>query len=146
MKQSEVAEYFSVSLTTVQNWKRQGAPISGDIPSMVEWKIRRELEEAGLGDVIPGLPTFEAELVRRRESLDKAIDWVNALKPDAQVEPGLFKVSLCLGLALERELLELPRRITGEAKAATLPEDIYRVVFAAIDRAKGNDEQEGDPT
>jgi hypothetical protein len=145
MKQSEIAEYFNVSLTTLQNWKRQGAPISGDLSQIVEWKVRRELKAQGLADILPGLPGFEGELVRRLEHLNKAIDWTNALKPDVKIERGLFKVSMCLGLSLERELLALPRRILAEAKATTLPEDVYRIVFAAIDHAKGNDQEEGEP-
>ena len=58
----------------------------------------------GMADTLPGLPGFEGELVRRHERLGEAIAWVNSMKPGVQGEPGLLKVSLCLGIEMERAL------------------------------------------
>ncbi len=145
MKHSQIAEYFGVSLTTVANWKRQGAPISGDLPSLAEWHARRGLERDDLHLLLPGLPALVGELTRRRLALDKAIAWVNAMPEDATCDPGVIKAALCLGLSMERELLDVPRLVLTEAKPETLPHDICRITLAALDRTKKENPDEEYP-
>jgi hypothetical protein len=63
-----------------------------------------------------------------------------------KAEPGVIKAAVCSGLILEQALLTLPGRVIGEAKPETLPEDIHRIVLAALDEARGDEDSPSSPT
>jgi hypothetical protein len=141
MKNAEIAEKFGVSLTSVQNWRRQGAPLDGDIGDIAAWRTRRRFEREGADYLADsGLPELHGEVVRRLAGLDQRIAEVNKWPEDMEAEPGVIKAAVCSGLILEQELLTLPGRVIAEAKPETLPEDIHRIVLAALDRARSEDD------
>lgn len=146
MKQREKAKFFDISLTTLGNWKRQGCPVNGDVAAIAEWRTARKLSQEGLDAVLPGLPGLTGEYVRRLADLDARIAAASAWPAGMKVEPGLIKSAVLVALSLERVLLQLPGRVLVQAKPSTLPEDIHRIVLTSLDEARGNDEQEGDPT
>jgi hypothetical protein len=135
MKKVDKAKYFGVSLTTLQNWGRQGAPVHGDLPAIAEWKAARDLELAGV--VGSGLPALVGEHTRRRVDLDRRIEMVNQWPEDVRCEPGVVKAAVVSGLILERALLNLPGRILAAGPEAA-PESIYSVIFDALDEARGD--------
>lgn len=143
MNKCQLAGYFNVSRPTVNDWQRRGAPITkdgGDPATLAEWRAQRDLAANDLDALLPGLPALVAEHTRRRMDLVRRIGKVNTWPPNVTCEPGLIKASVVSGLILEQELLGLPRRVIAESKPETLPEDIYRIIFAALDRARSGED------
>ena len=144
---AEKAKFFNVSLTTLANWARGGAPVDADVAAIAEWKAGRDLTRAGLGNAFPRLPGLVGELTRRIVALNERIGKVNTWPPGTEGKPNLLKVALLCGMSLEAALLDLPMRIVAEAKPGSLPEDVHRIVLAALDEAKDSyDEEEGKTT
>lgn len=136
MKRAEKARFFDVSLTTLQNWKRQGCPLSGDLGAIAEWRTRRKLSQEGLDALIPGLPGLVGEFTRRLIDVDKRIEAANKWPGDQAAAPGTIKAAVLVALLLERMLLQLPGRLLAEAQPASLPQDIHEIVLKALDEAR----------
>jgi hypothetical protein len=138
---------FGVSRTTIQNWKAAGCPIEGDVGDIAAWRTRRHFEHKG-GDFLASseLPELHGEVVRRLADLYRRTAAVNQWPEDMKAEPGVIKAAVCSGLILEQALLTLPGRVIGEAKPETLPEDIHRIVLAALDEARGDEDSPSSPT
>lgn len=133
---TEKAKFFNVSLTTLANWSRGGAPIDADLGAIAEWKAGRDLSQAGISAAFPRLPGLIGELTRRIAALNERIEKVNTWPPGSEEKPNLLKVALLCGMRLEGALLDLPMTIVAEAKPGSLPEDVHRIVLAALDEAK----------
>jgi hypothetical protein len=136
LTKAEKAKFFNVSLTTLANWSRGGAPLDADLGAIMEWKAGRDLTRAGIGAAFPRLPGLVGELTRRIAALNERIEEVNAWPPGTEKKPNLLKVALLCGMRLEAALLDLPMTIVAEAKPGSLPEDVHRIVLAALDEVK----------
>lgn len=142
LTKAEKAKFFNVSLTTLANWARGGAPVDADLGALAEWKAGRDLTQARIGAAFPRLPGLIGELTRRIAALNERIERVNAWPPGTEGKPNLLKVALLCGMSLEAALLDLPMRIVAEAKPGSLPEDVHRIVLAALDEAKNAESEE----
>jgi len=133
---AEKAKFFNVSLTTLANWSRGGAPVDADLGAIATWKADRDLTRAGIGAAFPRLPGLVGELTRRIAALNERIGEVNTWPPGTEAKPNLLKVALLCEMSLEAALLNLPMTIVAEAKPGSLPEDVHRIVLTALDEAK----------
>lgn len=133
---TEKAKFFNVSLTTLANWARGGAPVDADLGAIAEWKAGRDLSQAGISAAFPRLPGLIGELTCRIAALNERIEEVNTWPPGTEEEPNLLKVAFLCVMRLEAVLLNLPMTIVAEAKPWSLPEDVHRIVLAALDEAK----------
>ena len=147
LTKAEKAQFFGVSLTTLANWSRTGCPVDADVGAIAEWKASRDLTRDGGAAAFPRLPGLVGDLTRRIVALNERIEAVNAMPPGTEREPNYLKVALLVGMKLEATLLDLPMTIVAEAKPWSLPEDVHRIVLAALDRAKNPvSEEEGKTT
>lgn len=149
-KKAEFAKFFSISLTSFANWRRQGCPDSS-LPAAVTWRTRRDLQAAGIDPATIGrLEEIQAEHSRRWIELEERIDRLNGIRGDVDGRGhfGPRSVSKASGLvvaALQRELLELPGAILRCCVAPRdLPVVLYESVFAALDRVRGEDGKDDD--
>lgn len=134
MTKAEKAQFFGVSLTTLQNWARQGCPVDADdVGAIAEWKTARDLRQAGHPD--DGFAALIGEHARRVAGLNARIADANSLPPGTEAEPGMIKVALLFAFKLERALLELPDRIL-QAGPDGAPAVFYRIALDSLDELR----------
>lgn len=135
MTKTEKAGFFGVSLTTLQNWARQGCPVDADdVGAIAEWKTARDLRQAGYPD--DGFAELIGEHARRVADLNARIAEVNSWPLGTQAEPGMIKVATLFAFKLERALLELPDRIL-QAGPSGAPAVFYRIALDSLDEFRG---------
>jgi hypothetical protein len=146
MKHTEIMKEFGISRTTVQNWKTSGCPIGGDVAAVAEWKAARDLAQQDADpEVVKALPPLVGELTRRWADLDRRIELVNQWSPGTKAKPNLLKAATVGSLILEGAFLRLPVQLLA-AGPSSMPECFFSVVFDALDRARGEDDDVQDKT
>lgn len=150
LKKADFAKFFGISLTSFANWRRQGCPDSS-LPAAVSWKTRRDLQAAGIDPATIGrLEEIQAEHSRRWIELEEHIEKLNGIHSDVDGRGhfgprSVSKVSGLVVAALQREMLDLPRRILQNCvDPRDLPVVLHESVFAALDRVRGEDEEDED--
>jgi phage terminase Nu1 subunit (DNA packaging protein) len=137
VKQVEIASFFGVSRATIQDWKRAGCPLDGDLGGVVAWKLRRDSAREGIMDGDPNVPVqlladLQADIARRRLSLNARIAEANSMPSGSKKRPNLLKVAVCMALGLEDAILTF----LDEVPVPQTPWALQRKLLDAVDRLK----------
>jgi len=135
MNRCQLAEFFGVSRTTINDWARRGAPIEGGYPGAIaEWATARDLRRAGVPE--GRLPELVGRLVEAKAAFAQRAEIVNAL-PAETVSDQSTKAAIVFALQLEKALLDLPAAVLARATPDTIHENLCEHVLAALEAVRG---------
>jgi len=135
MNRCQLAEFFGVSRTTINDWARRGAPIEGGYPGAIaEWATARTLRREGLP--AGRLPELAGRIAEAKAAFAQRAEIVNSL-PAETVSDQSTKAAIVFALQLEAALLNLPAAVLKDATPDTIHEKLCEHVLAALAAVRG---------